>query len=267
MILATGYMAFCHVPPELSGLPESLCSHSTRLSDPRAFSGRDVTVIGAGQSALESAALLCEAGATVRLVARAGRLIWNNRPKINKSFRERILEPDAGTCAGWVCLAISELPRLYRWLYPAEKRHRQVANSFGPAGAWWLRERFDGRVDTFLSHNVRSATDAGGRVRLVVEGPSGVREILTGHVIAATGFKVDIDRLDYLDPALKKSIAREGKAPALDARFETSVPGLFLVGGVSAPTFGPVMRFVFGAKHVAPILARRLKSPARARVA
>jgi hypothetical protein len=83
---------------------------------------------------------------------------------------------------------------------------------------------------------------------------------MTDHVVPGTGFKVDLDRVDYLDPELKKQIAREGKAPALDARFETSVPGLFIVGVASAPTFGPVMRFMFGAKHAGPILTRRLKS-------
>lgn len=262
VILATGHMAFRYVPPELSGLPEPLCLHSARIGDVRAFSGRDVTIIGAGQSALESAALLREAGATVRLIAREDHLDWTSPPDTNKSFLDRIREPDAGLGAGWKVLAISELPRLFRWLFPAGKRHRFVAGSFGPAGAWWLRERFEGRVDVLLSSRVLSATDAGGRIRLAVEGPDGVREILTDHVIAGTGFKVDIDRLDYLDPALRARIAREGDAPALDARFETSVPGLYIVGAASAPTFGPVMRFMFGAKHVAPVLARRMKSAA-----
>ena len=86
-----------------------------------------------------------------------------------------------------------------------------------------------------------------------------MKEVLTDHLIAATGFKSDLDRMDYLDPALKKNIAREDYAPVLDASFETSVPGLFIVGALSAPTFGPVMRFMFGAKHAAPVLARRLK--------
>jgi thioredoxin reductase len=79
-------------------------------------------------------------------------------------------------------------------------------------------------------------------------------------VIAATGYKTDLDRLDYLGPDLKQSIAHEGGAPVLDSQFETSVPGLFIVGMASAPTFGPVMRFMFGAKHVAPVLADRLRT-------
>jgi thioredoxin reductase len=93
----------------------------------------------------------------------------------------------------------------------------------------------------------------------VSRGPQGHREFETDHIIAGTGFKVDIDRLDYLDPSLRQSIVREaGGIPSLNSHFETSVPGLFIVGAASSPVFGPIMRFMYGAKHVGPILARRL---------
>lgn len=263
VILATGHMAFRYVPAELAHLREPLCLHSTRLGDLRRFSKRDVTIIGAGQSALESAALLHEAGARVRLVARAARLNWNSAPKSRRSLIDAIREPESGLAAGWRSLALAELPQVFRWLFPAEKRHRFVANSWGPSGSWWLRARFEGHIDTLLGRRIVAATESDGRVRIVVNAADGMSEIRTDHVIAATGFKVDVDRLDYLEPALRAAIAREGDAvPLLDARFETSVPGLFIVGVASAPTFGPVMRFMFGAKHVAPVLARCLKSRA-----
>jgi thioredoxin reductase len=264
VILATGHMAFRYVPPELTELAEPYCLHSTRLGDLRTFAGRDVTVVGAGQSALETAALLREAGATVRLVARTGRLNWNARPKAKRTLLDAIREPESGLSQGWQSLAVAELPQVFRRIFPAEKRHRFVATSWGPGGSWWLRDRVEGRVETLLGRRIQSAKESNGRVRLVLQGPEGVAEILTDHVIAATGFKINLDRLDYLDPALKSSIAREGQAPLLDARFETSIPGLFIVGVPSAPTFGPVMRFMFGAKHVAPVLTRRLKSTASA---
>jgi hypothetical protein len=67
-----------------------------------------------------------------------------------------------------------------------------------------------------------------------------------------------LDRIDCLDDGLKKDIAREGLYPALNSHFETSVPDLFIVGLASAPVFGPVLRFMFGAKHAAPAVTRRL---------
>jgi len=266
VILATGHMAFRYVPPELATLPEPLCFHSTRMGEVRAFSGRDVTIIGAGQSALESAALLREAGALVRIIVRTDRIIWNPAPSASRrSFFATIRQPESGLGLGWQSVAVAELPQVFRRLFPAEKRHRFVAGSWGPTGAWWLRERFENRVDTLLSCRIRLASQVGERIRLVLEQPNRVSTIETDHVITGTGFKVDMDRMAFLDPTLRASIAREVTAPLLDAHFETSVPGLFVVGIASAPTFGPVMRFMFGAKHVAPVLARRLRARRAAR--
>ena len=261
VILATGHMAFRSVPRELSALPEPLCLHSAQLHSLQPYRDRDVTLVGAGQSALETAALLHEVGARVRVLARTRRIQWNGPSAgIHRSLVARIRNPEAGLGSGWRSLAISELPRVFRFLFGAEKRHRFVEKSWGPSGAAWLRKRLEGKVDILVSHKIRAAQKSGDRVLLEVEGPDGVSEIMTDRVIAATGFNVDLDRVSYLDTELRKKIAREGRVPALDARFETSVPGLFIVGLLSAPTFGPVMRFMFGAKHAAPIITRRLKS-------
>jgi len=259
VILATGYMAFRRVPAELAALPAPFAVHSALMADLASYTGRDVTIVGAGQSALESAALLHEAGASVRVVARAGRLKWNGGPKPDRNWLDRLSKPYAGLGAGWKELAISELPQVYRTLFPADKRHRHVAQSFGPAGAWWLRPRVEDRIETRLGSEIVSARVEGDQVALVVRQDGRTSEFRTDRIVAATGYKVDLARLDYVDPALAAQIDREGDAPRLDRSFETSVPGLFVVGAASAPTFGPVMRFMFGAKHAAPTLARRLR--------
>jgi thioredoxin reductase len=261
VVLATGHMAYRWVPPELAHLPEPLLLHSTRIGDVRGYSGRDVCVIGAGQSALETAALLHENGARVRVLVRRAQVDWNT-PSKPRSLPARIVAPDAGVASGWKSVAVSELPRVFRWYFPPEKRHRFVAGSYGPSGSWWLRERVEGRIAVQLSSPVQSAEATEGGVRLQVAG-GGAATIDTQHVIAATGFRIDIDRLEYLESSLARSIAREAAGiPALDSRFETSVPGLFIVGVASAPVFGPIMRFMYGAKHVAPVLVNRLRDAA-----
>jgi len=148
-------------------------------------------------------------------------------------------------------------------MFPAEKRHRYVATSFGPAGAWWLRERVAEKIDVRLDSEVRSARANGDQVVLDIVQNGVASTQRSDRLIAATGFRVDLARLEYLDASLSAAIALEGRAPRLDASFESSVPGLFVVGAASAPTFGPVMRFMFGAKHVAPALVRRLRNLAR----
>jgi thioredoxin reductase len=265
-IVATGYMAFQSKPPELSSIPEPLCLHSARLNDLSVFAGRDVTIIGAGQSALETAALMHEVGARARLLVRKNALRWNTTPpQQRRPLLEKIREPEAGLGPGWESMAVSELPRVFRFLFPADRRHRFVASSWGPSGAYWLRARTEGMVDVLLEHRLRAASEEGGRVRLTVDSPDGAKVLLTDHVIAATGFKVDLDQMSILSDGLKARLAREGKAPLLDSSFETSSPGLFVVGVASSPTFGPVMRFMFGAKHAAPIVARRVMRRHRAR--
>ena len=80
VVIATGVSHAAYVPPELAGLPPDLVSHSSRHYDLGRFAGRSVTVIGAGQSALETAALLREAGAEVLLLAHRSTLQWNGYP-------------------------------------------------------------------------------------------------------------------------------------------------------------------------------------------
>ena len=259
VILATGHMAFRAIPEEFAGIPEPLCYHSSSICDLSGFAGRSVTIIGAGQSALESAALLHEIGAQVRVIVRGGEVHWNAWRNGHRSLAQKLTYPESGLGFGWDTIAISEMPQLYRRLFSAEKRHRHVATSWGPSGAYWLKQRVEGRFEILLNYQVLKAKAEQGRVCLEVQGPDGPKTFGTDHVIAATGYKVDLDRLGYLSTDLQQNIAREGSAPALDSNFETSVPGLFIVGIASAPTFGPVMRFMFGAKHVAPPLAQRLR--------
>jgi FAD-dependent urate hydroxylase len=283
VILATGHMAFRVIPEEFSSLPEPFCYHSSAVNDLTRFAQRDVTVIGAGQSALESAALLQEAGARVRVIVRESKLTWNAPRNGHHALKEKIMRPESGLGFGWESMAISELPQWFR-MFPVDLRHRYVAKTWGPTGAWWLKQRVEGCMEILVNHKVILAKQEQGRVRLEVQGPGdlqtdglkndgrkndgpkndalktgALKTIWTDHVIAATGYKVDLDRIDCLAPELRQSIAREGAAPVLNSQFETSVPGLFMVGIASAPTFGPVMRFMFGAKHAAPVLAKRLR--------
>jgi thioredoxin reductase len=260
VVLATGHMKFGVVPPELAQLPEPQVAHTSRMADVATYAGRDVTVIGAGQSALETAALLHEAGARVRVLVRRPRVEWN-APSKPRPLLERILEPDAGVASGWQSLAISELPRVFRWSFAPEKRHRFVAGSYGPSGSWWLKERVEGKVDVWVGAKVESARLAGNRVQLRISRPEGTQELSTDHLIAGTGFRVDVDRLDHLDPDLRRTIAREaGGIPALDSRYQTSVPGLFMAGIATSPVFGPIMRFMYGAKHAAPAVSAALRA-------
>ena len=264
VIVATGHIPYCYVPPVLvphAREKDGLVSHSADHRDLRRFSGRDVTVIGCGQSGLETAALLHENGAQVRLLARTPEIDWN--PDLRRrSAVARFRRPESGLGPGWRSLSFAELPKFFAKLPPA-KRRRLLDAAHAPAGAWWLKERVVGKIPLMTSHEIASADECNGRLDLTVRTKSDTLRIETDHVIAATGYRVDLERLTFLDPALRATIAVAGGVPVLNSVFECTVPGLHFVGLASALSFGPVMRFVYGARHAATILTSHIRAATR----
>ncbi|MEV7726913.1 NAD(P)-binding domain-containing protein [Streptomyces sp. NPDC087917] len=257
--LAVGVMPFTHVPEPLRELPEGHWSHSSGHRELSSFAGREVAVLGAGQAALETAALLAELGARPSLVARRTTLNWNSVPQpLARPPLRALRDPHSGLGTGWRSWAWSELPWAVRRL-PASTRERIAATALGPAGAWWLRERFERRVPVLLGHRLHRAVAVGGRTRLALTAPGGGAVVLdTSHVIAATGFAPDLRRLPLLDAGMRAALATVGGggSPELSARFESSWPGLFFAGLLTAPSFGPSMRFVHGAGFTAGRLVK-----------
>ncbi|MGW3403398.1 NAD(P)-binding domain-containing protein [Streptomyces zhihengii] len=267
--LAVGVLPFREMPDVLAPLPPELCTHSTGHRDLGRFAGTDVTVVGAGQAALETAALLAEAGARPQLVARTRLIRWNTLPApLRRPLLTSLRTPHSGLGTGWSTWVWAELPGAVR-LMPAATRRRRADTALGPAGAWWLRERYEGRVPELLGHVLRGArVRSDGRVRLELRGPDGTARALdTGHVVAATGFTPDLARLELLDEGLGRMLRLSPgtSAPELGADFETSHPGLFAAGLLSAPTFGPAMRFVHGASWTAPRLVAGVRRRLRGR--
>ena len=262
VILATGYLPFKQIPPALHGLPTELMSHSSEHRDLAQFVGKDVTIIGRGQSALETAALLHDQGTNVRLLARADHVAWGSEPNLSRSMLRRFLYPDAGIGPGWRSMIVSELPKVFSRL-PLQTRHDYVAKSWGPAGAWWLLERVHDRFPVLTSHTIGHAVEHGGKLRLAVQNRDRTVAFETDHVIAATGYRVDLDRISYLSAGLRAQIKTYEGVPILDRALQSSIAGLHFTGMASAQSFGPVMRFVYGAKHAAAFLTAHLSEDAR----
>ncbi len=261
VVVATGVQHFSHLPGTLTALPASVCTHSSAHDDLSVFADREVAVVGAGQSALESAALLYESGARVTVLARAPGLVWNGDPlPTQRSVRRRLREPEAPLGSGWSTWFYSTQPSLFRRLPPA-RRVRVARTALGPAGAHWLRRRVEGKIRTLVEHSVRWAEPEpwGVRLGLRVNG-GGTNEIIADHVLAATGYRTDLDRLIFLDARLRSTVHTLAGSPTVGPDFQSSVPGLYFAGPAVAPTFGPVMRFVYGAAYAARAVTRALTS-------
>ncbi|MFH8488389.1 FAD-dependent oxidoreductase [Streptomyces longisporoflavus] len=263
--LAVGVLPFVEIPSALHGLGREHVSHSSHHRTLDRFRDKDVTVIGAGQAALETAALLAEQGTRVRVLARSHRLNWNTvPPALERPWRESLRAPHSGLGCGWRNWFYAEVPGGFRRL-PEATRARVSASALGPAGAWWVRERVESRVEVLLGHEVVTASAAEGRVRLATLGnASGGPDFETDHVIAATGFRATGARLGVLGPDLRGALAvNAADEPRVSAEFESSYPGLFLAGLVTASSFGPAMRFVHGASYTAGRLVRGVRRSLR----
>ena len=268
VVIAIGVEAFAHVPEPLSALPSSVCTHSSAHSDLGAFAGQQVIVVGAGQSALESAALLHERGASVRLVCRKDKLAWNGPPlPLDRPLLQRLREPESGLGSGWATWFYSNQPDLFRRL-PRRTRVYRARTALGPAGATWLRNRVEGQFPVLAGYAVRWARMQDGGVRLGLAGAGGSsREVTADHVIAGTGYRTDLTRLPFLGDQIRsrlRTVPGTGSS-AVGRDYQSSVPGLYVMGPAVAPTMGPVMRFVFGSEHAATTVARQLTGGAVSR--
>jgi cation diffusion facilitator CzcD-associated flavoprotein CzcO len=258
VVVATGVEHFAHTPPPLDELPPKLCTHSSAHRDLGVFRGMDVTVVGGGQSALETAALASEHGANVRVLVRQSRVAWNGEPlPDHRPLVSKVREPEAALGSGWPTWFYSTRPAMFRRL-PAHQRVRIARTALGPAGAHWLRPRIEDRIPVRTGYTLTGAAAENGGVRLTAQHRGGESQVHTQHVIAGTGYRPDVTRLRFLDRSITSRLQTLGGGPAVGADFQSSVPGLYFVGPAVASTFGPVMRFVHGCDFAARRVSRRL---------
>ncbi len=258
VVIATGIIPFAHIPPELSGLPSDLVSHTSEHPDLERFRGKEVLMVGGGSSALETSALLLEQGTSIKMIVRGSSVSWPVANPTNPTRLGQLRRPVVRLCEGWTCWAYDRLPDVFRHL-PKSTRMEKSIGFLGPAGAWWLRDRVEGKVPMLFRNQVIEATAMGDRVQVRLNTPTGEVTETADHVIAGTGFRFDLTRLSYLSPALREQLVTMGGAPVLNHHLESNVPGLFFTGAMAAPSLGPLMRFVAGTHFTAPRLVHRLR--------
>jgi thioredoxin reductase len=264
VIVAAGVTHFGYLPQFLADLPREFSTHSSAHHDLTVFQGRKVAVIGAGASAVDIAAILHEHGVQVELVARRDEISFHTPSEEPRPFLQRLMKPRSGLGLGWRSRMCTDAPLLFH-LMPRKLRFRAVKKHLGPAPGWFVRDKVMGKVSMHLGVKIESASVENGKVHLKIVEKSGKEsDIAVDHVIGATGFRVSISRLRFLDDSLREQIRTVDDTPVLSRNFESSVPGLFLVGVASANSFGPLTRFAYGAKftakHISDHLAGTVKS-------
>jgi FAD-dependent urate hydroxylase len=252
VVVACGIAPFAWRPPEFAGLPNTLASHTSDYGDLSVFEGRSVAVVGGGQSALESAALLGERGAEVEVLTRSDRIVWLRGHAVKQRigrFGPILYAPtDVGPL--WYSRLVSR-PDIFRFV-PRPAQTRIARRSIRPAGSHFLRGRLDG-TPIALGVQVVSAEPEDGRLRLELS--DGSRRIVD-HLMFGTGFRVDVAKYGLLSDGLLSALATVNGYPRLGRGLESSVPGLHFLGAPAAWSVGPTTRFISGSWYASRSLAQ-----------
>jgi Pyridine nucleotide-disulphide oxidoreductase len=273
--VAAGLRPFVHVPAAFAALPAALASHTATAPDLASFAGKSVVVIGGGQSALESAALLHESGAEVEVLVRAPRIFWLSAQGPSGHFWADAVPPPPPPRTGpppppsfrarhklhWRAAPTELGGRFTSWIgaapdvcrvLPYDVRLRMSNDSVKAAGAYWLPDRLRD-VPIMCGRTVLEAREQDGRVLLRID-DGGERTV--DHVLLGTGYKMDVRRYAFLAPELAAELRVVDGYPQLRRGLESSVAGLHFLGAPAYGSFGPTMRFVIGTAYDAPALVQ-----------
>jgi len=254
VVVAAGIGPFKKKPEVFRNLSPDQAIHCYEGRGIRKYSGKRVAVIGAGQSALESAALLHEANAHVEVIARQPDVKWIGQhswlhhmgPISSMLYSSHDIGP----------LGISRLvayPKLVSYV-PLTLRDKIRKRAVRPAGARWLPDRLSS-VKITTGRGVSQATALADEVALKLDDGS---ERRVDHVVLGTGYTVDISRYDFLPQELTQDIKQFDGYPKLASGFRSSVPGLHFIGATAARSFGPLLYFVAGTEFASRELVSHL---------
>ncbi len=253
VVVAAGISPFANIPQFALDLPPTLASHTQEHTDLSSFKGKHVAVVGRGQSALEYAALLYEAGAEVEVIAR-GPIIWINRKLYDRTGpAKHIFYPpsDVGPPGlNWVIAFPTIFSRL-----SDKARYSIDRRAVRPAGAQWLRPRVENKVRLTQNTEVIKATPQGEG--LYCELSDGTTRTID-YLFLGTGYEAHIDKFAFINPSLRDQIQQNDGYPTQNTWFESSVPHLYFAGAIAGYTFGPICRFVAGSDTAAHQISRHI---------
>ena len=259
VVIAAGIGPFKRKPPVFQNLCPRQVTHCYEGREVRKFAGKRVAVIGAGQSALETAALLHEANAQTEIIARRSQLRWiGSHPWLHRMGPVSSLlysSHDVGP------VGISRLVAYPNLVYhvPLKLRDRIRTRAVRSAGSRWLPERL-ASVKITTGCSVSKASARGDEISLKLDDGS---ERQVDHVVLGTGYQVDISRYEFLPQNLTRDIEQFDGYPKLTSGFRSSVRKLHFIGATAARSFGPLLYFVAGTEFASRELSSHLSRNGR----
>lgn len=254
IVMACGLAYYVHVPDEFVKLPAKFVTHTYDYGKFDHLEGKNIVIIGGGQSALETAAIMHENGIHIEIVTRKS-INWLHPDNRTRGFIECLVAPDAGIGAGWINRILEVYPYLFQKLPRKIKdRHLNGRGKHGPAGSFWLKSRLK-NVTIHQNEPVKNVEIKNNTIVLTLN--SG-KIIQADHVILATGYKADLHKLYMIDKNLRSLIKVYKGMPVLNKFFESNIRGLYFVGYSSHMSFGPLFRFIVGADATAKRVSKAI---------
>jgi FAD-dependent urate hydroxylase len=251
VVIAAGIGPFLRIPSQFASLPSSQLSHCYQGCNPKGFLGKRVAVIGAGQSALECAALLHEGGAKVEVIARISELRWiGQHPWLHRLGPISSMLYSSHDVGPAGISRMVAAPKLMTQ-FPLKLRDKIRTRAVRPAGSQWLRARLK-NVSVTTGRLVSAVNSVRSEVELKLD-DGGCRVV--DHVLLGTGYSVDVARYRFLSPELISRLDLQDGYPILKSGFSSSIPGLHFIGATAARAFGPLLYFVAGTAFTSKELA------------
>ena len=242
VVAAPGNAPFAHLPTWAAQVPAERRAHTCDLVDFEQLAGARVAVIGGRQSAYEWAALLCDHGA--ERVDVVHRHPVPDFAKVSWSFVDPYVEQTVAQ-RGW-------------WRSLSEEQRASIGAEFWQVGRLtlepWLVPRLDPEVVTSHPGRAVASVAADDEVELTL---SDATSLSVDFVVLATGYQADLTAVPYLAPVVDRISMTTG-FPDLSPGFETSLPGLHVVGFASTRDFGPFYGFTKGCPSAARIVVAEM---------
>jgi FAD-dependent urate hydroxylase len=244
VVAAPGIAHYAALPEWADHVPPGRRSHTSELVRFDDLAGARVLIVGGRQSAYEWAALLCDHGAErVDVVHR------HDTPdfaKVSWAFVDDYVEQTLAT-RGW-------------WRQLPKARQTEIASRFWQVGRLTLEHWLVPRLDPRVVHQhprcevVSVDATSGDAVRLTLSDDT---VLDADHVVFASGYRADLPRVPYLSGVLEQVSVTDG-FPDLSEGFETSLPGLYVVGFSATRDFGPFYGFTKGCPSAARIVVEEM---------
>ena len=246
VVVAIGFKDFAHTPANLSAMfPAHQQGHTCFSVDFEGMADKRVLIVGGRMSAFEWTALIREAGAKA----------------VHVSYRHDtpVFETSDWSWVNGIVDNMSKDPGWYRRLSTEEKKN--LNHRFWVEGRKKLEPWLAPRIDHTNVHLHPKTNVMGTEVKeggIDVELDNGDK-FAVDHVVFATGYRMDVQRIPFLSDDLLRSLQVEQHYPVLDVNFQTNIPGLYMTSLAAARDFGSFMAFTVSARAQANVIGAAVK--------